>query len=256
MPADHGWCARHVRTLVDRQIDRSLNYGRHHIESFLRSAKPYRVVLDLGAGHGDDLASAKRVHANAMLQAVEVYPPNVAELRGQNVEVHRLDIERDSLPMQDEGVDVVIMNQVLEHVKDVYWVLHEVTRVLAVGGKLIVGVPNLASLHNRVLLLLGLQPTCIQNDSAHVRGYTRRDLLSLLNGPFPGGYSLRGFGGSNFYPFPATVARFLAYVLPNMAWGIFMLLQKQKSYTKGYLEWPVRNSLETSFYLGPGSAHG
>ena len=53
----------------------------------------------------------------------------------------------------------MIANQILEHTKEVFWIWHEIARVLAPQGQLILGVPNLASAHNRLLLLLGRQPT-------------------------------------------------------------------------------------------------
>lgn len=52
-------------------IDRSLNYGRHHIKAFLESCLPFETVLDIGAGKGDDLTLVSQigggVHANVLL---------------------------------------------------------------------------------------------------------------------------------------------------------------------------------------------
>ena len=145
---------------------------------------------------------------------------------------------------------MVISNQTLEHVKEIFWILHEISRTLKMGGHFIIGVPNLASMHNRLLLLLGKQPTCLQNASAHVRGYTRSDILKALTTVFPGGYQLAGFGGSNFYPFPPVLAKPLAKVLPNGAATIFLLLRKVGRYGGEFLEYPVRTELQTNFYLG------
>ena len=231
-------------------IDRSLNYGRHLMRRFLEDAKPYRRVLDLGAGQGDDLLAARAIEPGAELLAVEAYPPNVALLESLGVAVGRLDIERDRLPAPDGGIDVVIANQILEHTKEVFWILHEITRILPVGGRLIVGVPNLASLHNRLLLLVGRQPTPIKTASAHVRGFTKRDLLGFLDEVFPGGYALRGHGGSNFYPFPALIARPLAYALPGLAWGLFLHLEKRREYDGEFLAFPHLHRLETNFFVG------
>ncbi|HET6521155.1 MAG TPA: methionine biosynthesis protein MetW [Geminicoccaceae bacterium] len=235
-------------------IDRRENYGRHLIRRFLADARPYRRVLDIGAGGGDDLLAARAIEPAAALQAVEVHPPNVALLESHGVAVSRLDIERDRLPAQDGGIDVVIANQILEHTKEVFWILHEITRVLPVGGRLIVGVPNLASLHNRLLLLTGRQPTPIKTASAHVRGFTRRDLLGFLDEVFPGGYALRGHGGSNFYPFPALIARPLARALPGLAWGLFLHLEKRREYDGAFLAFPRLHRLETNFFVGKGAA--
>ena len=48
--------------------------------------------------------------------------------------------------------------------------MHEFSRVLKVGGQIIVGLPNLAALHRRILLLLGKQPTCIRANGALSEG--------------------------------------------------------------------------------------
>ena len=231
-------------------IDRTLNYGRHVIRGFLRRAAPYGSVLDLGAGTGVDLRAAHEVQPQARLHAIEVFPDSVRLLQEMGAHVHPIDLEKDRFPLEDGSVDVVMSNQVLEHTKEIFWIFHEATRVLRTGGHMIVGVPNLASLHNRLLLLAGRQPTAIQNGTAHVRGYTRRDLLSVFELAFPGGYSLQGHGGSNFYPFPGVLARPLAAAFPGMAWGMFLLLRKEREYAGEFLEYPVRERLETNFYLG------
>jgi SAM-dependent methyltransferase len=232
-------------------IDRTLNYGRHHFARFLRAAAPYQKVLDIGAGHGDDLLAARSVHPAAQLIGLEAYPPYQAELKGKGIAVHSLDIERDLFPFQEGELDVVIANQILEHTKEVFWILDQITRSLKVGGRLLIGVPNLAALHNRILLALGIQPSPLKNNSAHVRGFTKGDLIRLLESGFPGGYALRGFGGSNFYPFPPAVARPLAALLPSMAWGIFFDFQKITPYAGSYVRFPIDQQLETNFYTGP-----
>ena len=232
-------------------IDRTLNYGRHHVRRFL-AASPGNDILDIGAGTGVDLLAAREVRPGARLQAVEVHPPSVALLEAQRVRVHRVDLERERIPVPSGSLDVVIANQVLEHTKEIFWIFHEVTRVLRTGGHLIVGVPNLASLHNRLLLLAGRQPTAIQSHTAHVRGYTRGDLLNFVERAFPGGYAPAGFRGSNYYPFPGWMARPLAALFPSGAWGIFLRLRKEREYTREFIDFPTRQRLETNFFVGPG----
>lgn len=240
------------REPFDTIIDRSLNYGRHLIDSYVASTQSddLHVALDIGAGSGNDLEIVRRHYPSAELHAVEVYPEYQKILKQKNIKVHPLNIEHDQFPFSDETVDIVIANQILEHTKELFWILHEVSRTLRIGGKFILGVPNLASLHNRFLLAVGRQPSCLQNHSAHVRGYTKHDILKLLDTAFPKGYIVKRFGGSNFYPFPSFIAKPLAGLFPNMAWGIFFMLQKRRGYKKEFLEHPVKNKLETNFYLG------
>lgn len=230
-------------------IDRKLNYGRHIISEYLKATN-FNSVLDLGAGKGDDLLIAKKINPNAKLNAIEVSPPNIKILKENNISVHPLNIERDIFSFEDESLDVVMGNQILEHVKEVFWIMHEVSRVLKIGGKFIIGVPNLASLHNRILLSVGKQPTSIKTYSAHVRGYTKEDMVRFINICFPSGYKLEMFKGSNFYPFPPFLANVFAEVAPTMAWGIFFLFEKVNTYERSFLDYPKIQKLETNFYLG------
>lgn len=230
-------------------IDKRLNYGRHLLRRFF-TENPDAIALDLGAGFGDDLLALKDKSKNARLIAVENFPEYVQLLEAKGIETIRIDLEKESLPLAPESVDVVICNQILEHCKDIWWVLHQISLVLKPGGHLIVGVPNLASLHNRLLLAFGEQPTAIKNNSAHVRGYTKGDFLRFLESGHPNGYVLKDFGGSNFYPFPPVIAKPLAQIWGQAAWGIFFKLEKVKPYTSGFLEFPILEKLETRFFLG------
>jgi SAM-dependent methyltransferase len=233
-------------------IDRSLNYGRPVIRRLLSEAAPFTRVLDLGAGRGGDLESARAIAPAAELHALEVYPVYIRVLAEKNINVAQFDLERDEFPYDDGSFDVIIANQVMEHVKEIFWIFDQISRKLRVGGRFIMGVPNLASLHNRVLLLAGRQPTAIASASAHVRGWTRPDILDFVERCFPGGYAVRGFGGSNFYPFPPIVARPLARLIPTMAWGIFVSLEKTREYEGSFLRYPIEKELETSFFVGGG----
>ena len=155
-----------------------------------------------------------------------------------------------SLFYDTEFFDVVIANQILEHTKELFWIFHETTRVLRGGGKLIIGVPNLASLHNRILLMMGKQPTPIKSASAHIRGFTKPDLLYFVNSCWPCGYKLINWGGSNFYPFSPTLAKPLASVFPSMAWGLFLIFEKVGEYNDEFIQYPIIENLETNYFVG------
>lgn len=232
-------------------IDRSLNYGRQLIERFIGETDVERVVLDIGAGRGHDLAAASRLIPKAKLFAVECWPPFAQDLERRGIDVFRIDLEKDRLPLPNESVDIVIANQILEHTKEIFWIFHEVSRTLKTGGKFIIGVPNLASLHNRLLLLVGKQPSVIKSASAHVRGYTRQDLFDFVETCYPSGYALTRWGGSNFYPFPPVLAKPLATALPSLAWGMFLCLEKRLPYKDEFIRYPQERRIETNFFVGP-----
>jgi len=231
-------------------IDRTLNYGRDVLKRFLLANGGFETALDIGAGRGYDLATVREVNPNARLFAIEFYPASVQELKEKQITVRSLDIERQPFSFEPGSMDVVMANQILEHTKEIFWIFDQVSRVLKEGGHFFIGVPNLAALHNRILLALGRQPSPLKNNSAHVRGFTKPDVEQLFQSAFPGGYQLVGFGGSNFYPFPPVLARPLARLFPSMAWGVFFDFKKVKPYRREFLDYPRRMQLETNFYLG------
>jgi SAM-dependent methyltransferase len=236
---------------LHRWVDPSLNYGRDVVTDLVRRCEGANSVLDIGAGGGGDLLNARAVAPAARLVAFDFLPESLQRLASLGVEAHRVDIERDRFPLADESIDVIIANQVLEHSKEIFWVFHEMTRSLALGGHLVLGVPNLASLHNRLLLAAGRQPTCIRSASAHVRGFTKADLLDFTQSCFPGGFHLVHYAGSNFYPFPAGLAKPLARALPSLAVAHFFLLRKSLPYGSQFLDFPAAQQLETNFFRGP-----
>ena len=162
-------------------IDRSLNYGREIIKDFAIQARNYKTVLDIGAGNGVDLLSYRSIENKCDLFALEAYKPNIEILNKNKIKTYDIDLEKDIFPFADNSIDIINANQILEHTKEFFWIMHETTRTLRLGGKFILGVPNLASFHNRLLLLLGKQPSCIQVDSAHIRGFTKNGIASAIN---------------------------------------------------------------------------
>lgn len=231
-------------------IDHTETYGPHVIKRFAASIDNIQTVVDLGAGSGRDLEIIKAAHPTAKCIAIEGGREYAASLREKVEDVIVLDIERDQLPFLDESIDLVIVNQVLEHTKEVFWIFHEVTRSLKVGGYFLFGVPNVASFHNRLLLLFGIHPTQHKLCSAHVRPFSKADTMKFVNSCFPGGYSLAQFAGAQFYPFPSRLARPLANVFPTAAFSIFFLLRKERVYINEFATYPTRAKLETNFWRG------
>lgn len=233
-----------------KRVDHAETYGPRIVERFVTGLDGISCVMDLGAGGGRDLGIVRRVHPSARVVAVEGGRDYASRLGGMADEVHVLDIERARLPVDDESVDLIIANQVLEHTKEIFWIFHEVTRALRVGGRFLIGVPNIASLHNRILLLFGVQPTQHKLCSAHVRPFSKDDTLKFVEACFPGGYSLRQFAGSQFYPFGKRASRILSACVPTAAFSIFFLFEKKRRYTREFAEYPARANLETNFWSG------
>ena len=224
-----------------RFVDHHETYGPDVIRDFLKSTSCVDTALDLGAGSGRDLGFIHEAFPQAKLYGLEFLPENIEKLKSKNIETHKINIESERLPFADESISLCICNQFWEHTKELFWIFHEITRVLKVGGSLIIGVPNVASLHNRVGLLFGKQPTQAKSCSAHVRCFSKGDLLQFISECFPGGYSLKKFSGSQFYPFPPRASKFLSSCFPTLSFSIFFLLVKEKSYQRSFLDYPSKS---------------
>jgi len=231
-----------------------LNYGREIIAGMATrqaertSTGPVRV-LDLGLGSGADLENVRSAlkGRELVLCGVDSHEPNVLRGRERGVDVVSLDIEREALPYADESVDLVVANQVLEHTKEVFWIVSEVARVLKPGGGFLVGVPNLASLHSRVMLALGMQPSPVDVLGPHVRGFTRGGFKQFVEA---GGYfEVAEVRGGNFYPLPRSFARTAARLFPGLSVSLFMRCTRTPKQGR-FLEVLDERFFETPFFRG------
>jgi arsenite methyltransferase len=126
------------------------NVPERSVESFAGVANPHvlgriepgQVVLDLGCGAGTDLLIAaqmvgpegRAIGIDMTVTMLERARRSAAEMGLENVELHQGLIE--SLPLEDESVDVVISNGVIDLVPDKDAVFAEIDRVLRPGGRL------------------------------------------------------------------------------------------------------------------------
>jgi methionine biosynthesis protein MetW len=211
-----------IKNWLGGVVDRGLNYGRDIIlrwsKENIEGMKSNKVrILDIGCGDGTDLLSIKNSvkEMNVELFGIEYYEPNIKQAEEKGITIYNLDIEKNSIPVEKEYFDIIIANQVIEHTKEVFWIFSEISRVIKKGGLLIVGIPNLGSLHNRILLLFGRQPTCIGVLSSHVRGFTVPAFKLLIE--TDNYFKVMGIKGSNFYPFPAKIARLLSECFPRFS---------------------------------------
>jgi len=99
----------------------------------------------------------------------------------RETDFRRVDADAAAFPAADGDFDLVIWNRELDTVRNLGPALREVQRVLRPGGVFVVALPNLAALHNRLLLLAGRQPTTLQiRNGDHVRGFASRPMTGFL----------------------------------------------------------------------------
>ena len=199
------------------------------IYMFQNNLRTYNAknILDVGSGDGSrTLLMAKYFNIeNHNIFGVHYNDKYIAETR-KVFNAERIDLETDALPYNDGMFDLVICNQVLEHLKNYMKVIDEVIRVTRKGGYIVFGIPNLAHLINRIYLLLGVQPLCILLSGPHVRGYTHSAFIKLLNSVER--VKMVDYTGTIMYPLPLILAKFLAKHFVGLSGYTCYLLQKTK----------------------------
>ncbi len=230
-------------------VDHNESYGRHIFENCI-SQFHIDKCIDIGCGDGSDLSIVRKYHPEAELTGIDFGTWNSALLKEKGIKLITIDIENDKLPFEDASTDFIIANQILEHTKQIYWINHEIFRCLKTGGHFFFGTPNLLSFHNRVMMAFGSHPTQHKLVSAHVRPFSKRDVYKFyeqIGNPF---CKVKGFWGSQFYPFPKAAARILSTLFPSNSFSIFFLIEKTGDYKNEFIEWPSKAQLETNFYTG------
>jgi SAM-dependent methyltransferase len=192
----------------------------------LASTPPGGRLLDLGCDDGANTQRFASVARAAEAHGVEVVAERAALARERGVDVVEASLD-DPLPYEDGSFDVVVSNQVIEHLADTDRFVSEIRRVVRPGGLAVTSTENLASWHNIGALVFGWQPFSLTNVSfarrglgnpfavhrdgepaektwEHLRVFAHRGLRELFEAH---GFKTITVAGAGYYPFPATWGR-------------------------------------------------
>jgi 2-polyprenyl-3-methyl-5-hydroxy-6-metoxy-1,4-benzoquinol methylase len=134
-----------------------------------------RSVLDFGSGEGTlcgELAAA----GWASVTGIDVSRSRVARARAAHPGVVFDDRGSDALATRSGAFDLVILDNVIEHLSDPVGVLAQLRQTLAPGGRIVLITPNLESGRFR---LLGRRWTPELSPHAHIFLFTARSLSRL-----------------------------------------------------------------------------
>ncbi|MBU1863329.1 MAG: methionine biosynthesis protein MetW [Candidatus Omnitrophica bacterium] len=106
------------------------------------------TVLDLGCGSGELLLLLSELK-NAKGQGIELREEAICQCVEKGISVFHGDIERGLIEYPDKTFDYVILNQSMQEVKNVDYVVQEALRV---GKKIIIGFPNFSFIKSRLRL--------------------------------------------------------------------------------------------------------
>ena len=99
-------------------------------------------------------------------------------LEKYGIQVIKVDLENEVIPLKDGYIECVVFTEVLEHLHPykIPFTLSELNRVLKVRGILYLTTPNAVSIGKRIKMLFGMQPI----GEKHVRRYTMKEVVTLL----------------------------------------------------------------------------
>ncbi|MBE7443734.1 MAG: class I SAM-dependent methyltransferase [Planctomycetia bacterium] len=174
-----------------------------------------------------------RLNQQGHIYGIDCFENSVNAAKEKGIKAFLCDLEKDKFPFEDNYFDIVIANQVFEHLKQIYMPLTEIHRVIKPNGYLLFGVPNLASLHSRLLLSIGKQPTCIQMFDEHIRAFTPNTLIEFLT--FNNLFQLVRFKGLGFYPLIPPFSDIFSKIFPKAS--VIMLILLKKNVRQGVTTW-------------------
>ncbi len=183
-------------------------------------------MCDLGCGDGALTARIAEGVGACEVDVVETFDPHVDLAESRGFHVTRADLN-GRLPLETDRYDVVVSNQVIEHLYDTDMFVEESIRIARPGGVIIISTENPSSWHNIGATVLGWQPFSTTNISSKAAGVGNPFALhgGETGNPFPMQHhrlltiralrdvvELHGAGyeacaGAGYYPLDARVGR-------------------------------------------------
>lgn len=199
------------------------------ITSLITPSK-HAKILDVGCADGREIIKMVKNIKNSQIWGVDIESQAVLTAKKLGIKAAKSNIE-EGLPFRSNFFDVVIANQIIEHVHNVDFFVKEIKRVIKPNGFLIVSTENLSSWHNLFALLLGWQAfsqhiSTLANIGNPMRmaNYTGYNIYGMHDKIFtPRGlkelFELYGFKieksfGAGYYPFTSIVSRTLSHIDP------------------------------------------
>lgn len=131
---------------------------KHNVENILSLLEnnPNARVVDIGCGDGQVTIRYKQ-KTGGEITGVDGVEARLRAARRKGVDhVMKMELEK-KWPLKDSSFDVVVSDQVIEHILNIDHFIHEIYRILKPGGYCVISTENLSSWHNIFALVLGFQ---------------------------------------------------------------------------------------------------
>lgn len=156
-----------------------------NVRSDVFSYLPEKVdrVLEIGCGTGETLSFIKSKYKNSTAVGIEL-TESAAELASKKIDlVKNIDVENYNLLTELGKFDLILLLDVLEHLKDPWIILKSLAENnLTSGGTVITSIPNARNHTLLIQLLLGNFEYTESGilDRTHLRFFTRKSMLKMI----------------------------------------------------------------------------
>jgi methionine biosynthesis protein MetW len=206
----------------------------------LLDPRPGGKLLDCGCGDGFFTAQLATRSQVAEVHGIEAIGARIEAATARGVRVAQTDLNA-RFPYDDETFDIVHSNQLIEHLHSTDGFLREVRRVLKADGLAVLSTNNLASWHNIISLVFGMQPppnnvssevvvgnrldplrgNAIPNrEDSHLRIFSYQALKDLCEHH---GFRVLDLRTAGYYPFRPGLAKILTRL--DRRHGAFLIIK-------------------------------
>ena len=156
-------------------------FVRQELLQFVPMNQEQLCVLEAGCACGSNLMTIKYQNPASELYGIELEEA-AASIASQYAQIYNLDLEGFSTESWQDKFDVVIMGDILEHLRDPWKTVARMYNILKPGGKIIISVPNIThvSIFRRMLAGHWDYEDAGILDRTHLRFFARAEVLSLL----------------------------------------------------------------------------
>ena len=179
------------------QFLRPLNHFRRSVNRFIYTcamlkllSKPSGRILEVGVTPGHMTAVLPLMGYD--MYGIDIDPERCDEKLVEIGKIKKCDIESENIPFEDNAFDVVLLCEVLEHLRmNPLVMIREIKRVLKPLGMLIMTTPNRTKLESRIKMLFGdsdiespygvFERVEKHGHAGHIRLYTFTEIDEMLS---------------------------------------------------------------------------
>lgn len=143
-------------------------------------------ILDIGCATGANSAFLRDRNQISYSEGIEINPEMAGQAKQNMDKVIVGDIEQISVLSQlsERGFDFIIIGDVLEHLKDPWYILGELVKKLKPQGKIIFSIPNIRHIDVFIhVFIKGYWPYNERGifDKTHIRMFTKHNINTLID---------------------------------------------------------------------------